>query len=178
MVSTTSNKEGFMNQVVTGHGVVEVGSIIVTHGRVAIVDEINLNAPKNPIQYKFKTDHQGYICGSEAIQAVLGKGDIDQFNEAKAASPQAPKNEGVEALFGAMTGVKVGTPMQIRSRGGLETVTYTGWKQSRPKYPISFTRNDKPMKGPLSIVVKVTRDGELVPLHAEGVSSQVLKRTC
>ena len=151
-----------MKQIVTEKGIVEVGTIIVVHNQLSIVDNLNPNASKNPIEFKHKTTHRGYICNPSQIQAILGKCDIEKWNEIQVDAPKISKSK---ALFGIMAGVELNTPMQIRSRKGLELVTYTGFKYSRPKYPISFIRNGKAYKAPESIVVQVTRNGKLVPLN-------------
>ena len=168
-----------MKQVETGQGAVRVGTIAVIHGTLAIVDEINVRAPSNPIQYKHNTKHAGYICGPDEVQAVLGKVDIEAWNSSiENGNNPVTSQAGQSAIFGPMAGVKVDTPMVISGRRGQETVTYKGYKRSRPKYPISFERDGRPMKGPMTIVQKVTRDGKLVPLHEEtGPISKIKVRT-
>ena len=158
-----------MTQVKTNRGIVGVGSIVIIRGKLAIVDDVRPDAPKNPIQYKSNTEHRGYICGPDEIQEVLGTVDIETWKQAKSKGPLAiAKRDGKEALFGALGGVKVGTPMEIDGQKGLELVTYEGWKESRPKYPVSFSRDGKQMKGTLDLVIRVTRNGKLVPIEKSG----------
>jgi hypothetical protein len=138
---------------------IKLGTIVVVRDQVCIIDEVSPTRPKNPYAYKCKTSHRGYICGLEEIQAVLGQGDLDAFNGVSTAPPPVRKvPTDSTAIFGILQGVKPGTMIQIRGRGGKELVEYSGWNRNRPKYPVSFTRNGRPMKCSEDTVVGVQQD--------------------
>jgi hypothetical protein len=143
---------------------IKVGTLVVAYDQLAIITEVNPSRPKNKYAFKHKTAHKGYICGLDSIQAILGQGDIEAWNRIATAAPErVPCSEG-PALFGPLADVKVGTRIQISGRNGMETVTYQGWSHNRPKYPVSFERNGRPYKGPVSMVKAVERDGKFVPV--------------
>ena len=135
---------------------VKPGSVILAHGKVAIVVEVSNSRPKNPIAYKNNTEHRGYICGLQDVQAVLAyEGSLEAFKNVAGEAPKLPsRNDGTDLDFlvpDQLKGVKIGDEIMFRhGRGGSKKVVYKGYKSSRPKYPISYEYNGKPWKGTLS----------------------------
>jgi len=144
---------------------IKPGTVIVTCGKLAIVEQVSTNRPKNPIQYKNNTDHRGYICGIGEVQAILG--DVDMAEWKGALKPRAPKMKKVERNDSwAMPkelqemGIKPGDIVLVKhGRGGLKEAVYAGYNSNRPKYPISYEINGKGWKGTKGIIVKKVRDG-------------------
>ena len=144
-------------QVNSQVGVIEVGSIIVIHGELAIVEQIRPSAPKNPLVYKNKTDHRGYIGNPENVLAVLGKVDINDWNEACGKKEEAEL--GNPAYNGPLKGVKPGTKVKISGGGVSKVAIYTGYKPSRHKYPVSYTTlKGRRMKCGITTVREVQED--------------------
>jgi hypothetical protein len=139
------------------------GTIIVTHGKLAIVEEVSPRRPKNPIAYKNNTDHRGYICGIESVQAVLGDVDLSKWKQG--VTPPLPKvtrddpwamPENLKAMD-----LKPGVSVIVMRHGrGKVQALYTGYSYRRPKYPVSYEVNGKKWKGAASSVVSKVRDNE------------------
>ena len=120
------------------------GTGILVQGKLAIVIDIRTNAPKHPIVYKNNTEHRGYICGLEDVQAILGDLDLDAFTNSVTAAPK--KSHGTDEdwrMPSELKGIKIGDKIKM----GSNVVVFTGYKSSRPKYPISYERNGKNWKG-------------------------------
>ena len=141
------------------------GTIIVTCGKLAIVEEVTRSRPKNPIAYKNNTDHRGYICGLSQVQAILGDVDIAAWKagitpvvkrelfptEDRWAMPEALKS----------MNLKIGDTIEVRhGRGGLAKAIYKGYNSSRPKYPVSYEIDGKQWKGVAATVVRKVGDAQ------------------
>jgi hypothetical protein len=158
----TTNTEGNnMNGITLAD--IQVGTIIVTNGKVAIVDEVNYRRHKNPIAYKNNTEHRGYICGIEQIQAVLGNVSIEKWDASKGPSNVVPTvtrldhwamPENLQKM-----GLKPGDVISVSHGRKIVEATFTGYSSSRPKHPVSYSINGKKWKGPGSIIIRKVRDG-------------------
>ena len=142
---------------------IKTGTIIVVLDSIGIVTGINTR-PKNKYEYSTKGNHRGYICSLEDIRAILGQGDIEAWTRCAGTPVHKVRCCESKALFGLLKDVEPGTNIQVRGRNGIEVVVYNGLSYTRPKYPVSFERNGRKFKGPLSIVVAVERDGGYMPV--------------
>ena len=136
---------------------IEIGSIVLINGKLAIVDEISSKRPANPIAYKNNTDHRGYVCSLSQITAIMGVVNIDVFETYRdAVKVPKEKVDDAWAMPAALRemGVKAGDQVKILTRGKTHTVTYTGYNANRPKNPISFEMNGRQYKGPVSLIVR------------------------
>ena len=140
------------------------GTIIVTAGKLAIVEEVKPSRRKNPIAYKNNVDHRGYICGIGEVQAILG--DVDLVAWKAGVAPPAPKRERFPtedrwAMPDNLKemGLKVGDIVEIRSRRGTENAIYKGYHSNRPKNPVELEIGGKNYKAPANLIVQKVRDG-------------------
>jgi len=126
-------------------------------GQLVIITEHKLSNPKYPVIYKTKAESKSWKGSLADIKTVLGSVDLDAFiTSIGATAPSPSRHTGTDNDFlvpDILKGVKVGDSIVIRGRGGNETVTYDGYNRNRPKYPVSFSRNGRAMKAPMSMVV-------------------------
>ena len=136
---------------------IKVGTVIVTCGKLAIVERVMPNRPKNSIQYKNNTEHRGYICGINDVQAILGDVDIAEWQGAltpKAPIIRAERNDSwaMPEELRAM-GLTVGDTILVKHGHSTRKATFKGYNANRPKYPVSYEINGKSWKGTKGIVV-------------------------
>ena len=135
------------------------GTIAVTlDGKLAIVIGYKPSNTKHPVLYKFKVGNTTYKGSANDFRVILGKVDLGEFENASAAGPQPAPSTGFhnDAMVpDVLKGLKVGDTITIRTRKGVEAVTYDGYNSRRPKYPVSFTNSQgQRRKGSLTIVVR------------------------
>jgi len=137
---------------------IEVGTILVVGGKLAIVEEVKHTRPTNPISYRNNTTHRGYICGIGDVDAILGHVELGNWRDALKSSGNAVKlPSGIAHTSGMpdmLRGINVGDRIQMRhGRGGPISVEYAGYKASRPKYPILYKHNGRTWKGAVASLV-------------------------
>ena len=135
------------------------GTIAVTlDGKLAIIIGYKPSNTKYPILYKFKVGNTTYKGSANDVRVILGKGDLGECENASAAGPQPAPSTGFHcdaSVPEVLKGLKVGDTITIRTRKGVEAVTYDGYNSRRPKYPVSFTNSKgQRRKGSLTIVVR------------------------
>jgi len=127
------------------------------NGKIAIVTELKPRNTKYPIIYSFSTGAKGYKGNENDFVAILGVGDLDVWNSNKPKVSTVPKARGTDIdclVPESLKDFKIGDKMTIRSRRGVEVVTYEGYNERCRKNPVAFTDiMGKPMKGPIGIVI-------------------------
>jgi len=158
----THNRENDMSTLTLAD--LKPGSVVVDdRNKIAIVTEHKLNYPKNPIIFVYTAGPGGQYKGPVSMfKAVIGTVELDKLTTAGGGVGAVPqRNDGVDSGFfipEVLKGIKIGDKILLRSPNNPqgEVVIYQGYKRSRPKFPISFTRNGRPMKGTLgSFIGKV-----------------------
>jgi hypothetical protein len=125
-------------------------------GKIAVIVEHKLNYPKNPVIFTYTAGGTKYKGPVSGFRAVVGSVDLEDFENASEASTIPKRSVGNDTdpfMPDVLKGIKIDEKITIRNGRGLEVVTYKGYNRRRPKYPVSFERNGRPMKGTLSMVV-------------------------
>ena len=136
----------------------EVGSIVVDcTDSIGIVLETN-RTPTYPIVYAKKASGSRYKARPSDFKAVIGKGDINAFNGATAASTgRSEATDAFDAMFMPeplkSMGLKIGDKINIRHGYGTSVAIYGGYKPSRPINPVSFTIDGRRYKGSVSLII-------------------------
>lgn len=140
---------------------IQIGTIALIHGKLAIITEISTNRPKNPIGYRNNTSHRGYIGPETIVGAILGAVDIDIFEAHADARPFAdvPQRHDEWMMPESLRemGLKVGDMIKIKDNGTEKDVQFKGYNGRRPKNPIAFVMDGKNYKGSAALIISKSK---------------------
>lgn len=139
---------------------IQIGTIALIHGKLAIITEISTTRPKNPIGYKNNTGHRGYIGPESIVGAILGTVDVDLF-EAHSEAAAVPKEQRHDAWMMPQSlrdmDLQVGDMVKILDHGIEKDAKFTGYNGRRPKNPVAFVMAGRNYKGSASLIVSKSK---------------------